>query len=250
MNETLRAIRARKSVRAYEDRPIPSEVKQAILQAALQAPTAGNMTLYSILDITDPAIKARLAVTCDDQPFIAQAPMVLIFCADYRRWYDLFRLHVDEVRAPEEGDMLLANADAIIAAQNAVVAAESLGVGSCYIGDITENFEIHRELLALPDYVTPACMLCFGYPTPQQQDREKPPRFQISDIVHQNRYTCRPPEHMEKMLVERDSAVAADPVGWVRRFCARKWNSAFSVEMSRSCRAIICSWGRNTPKNG
>jgi nitroreductase/FMN reductase (NADPH)/FMN reductase [NAD(P)H] len=250
MNPTLEALFRRKSVRSYQDKAIPSEVKKAILEAALQAPTAGNMTLYTILDITDPEIKARLAVTCDNQPFIATAPMVLIFCADYYRWYQLFCRHEDIVRTPAEGDLLLANADALIAAQNAVVAAESLGLGSCYIGDITENFEIHRELLQLPEYVAPACMLCLGYPTQQQLDRPKPPRFECADIVHENGYCLEKASHMEHMLQSRNEVSEPDALhDWIRRFCARKWNSAFSEEMSRSCRAMIQSWTRGDSKS-
>ena len=199
MNEVLRQLHDRKSVRVYEDRSVEPEVKQAILEAAIQAPSAGNMALYTILDITDPAIKEKLAVSCDNQPFIAKAPMVLIFCADYRRWYDVFRDHVAEVRKPGMGDLFLAEADAIIAAQNAVVAAHSLGLGSCYIGDITENYEFHRELLNLPQYVVPAAMLCIGYPTEQQRQRSKPPRHSVSDLVHENGY------NMEKSHAMLDS---------------------------------------------
>lgn len=243
MTPTIRELFRRKSVRAYEETPIPPQEKQAILNAALQAPTAGNMTLYTILDITDPAIKARLAVTCDDQPFIATAPMVLIFCADYYRWHQLFTRHVSSVRTPGHGDLLLANADALIAAQNAVVAAESLGIGSCYIGDITENFEIHQKLLNLPPYVVPTCMLCFGYPTQQQAQREKPRRFQSSDIVHENGYQPDKAGRMEEMLMERGNARTPEELSdWISRFCARKWNSEFSVEMSRSCQEMIRRW--------
>lgn len=245
MNPTIKALRNRKSIRAYDDRPIPQEVKQALLEAALQAPTAGNMTLYTILDITDPSIKERLSVTCDNQPFIAQAPIVLVFCADYHRWYELFKRHEDEVRKPAEGDLLLANADALIAAQNVVVAAESFGLGSCYIGDITENFEIHRELFALPDYVVPTCMLCIGYPTAQQKERPKPARFSVDDIVHENVYDEDKCARMEEMLRDRGEGVADGLTQWIKRFCARKWNSEFSREMSRSCREIICFWCKN-----
>ena len=248
MNPTIQALFRRKSVRSYLDKPIPPEVKQTILEAAIQAPTAGNMTLYTILDITDPAIKARLAVTCDNQPFIAEAPMVLIFCADYYRWHQLFCRHEDTVRAPAEGDLLLANADALIAAQNAVVAAESLGLGSCYIGDITENYEIHRELLQLPEHVVPACMLCLGYPTQQQLEREKPPRFDCAHIVHENGYHLEKAQAMEQMLLSRNEAPSPEALhDWVRRFCARKWNCQFSREMSRSCRAMIQSWTGGDP---
>ena len=64
-----------------------------------------------------------------------------------------------------------------------MVAAESLGVGSCYIGDILENVEEHRCLLDLPDYVMPAAMVVYGYPTEQQKPRKKPQRFSSAYIV-------------------------------------------------------------------
>lgn len=241
-NGTLQQIWDRKSVRAYEDRPVSAEDKRLILEAALQAPTAGNQTLYTILDITDPQLKERLSVTCDNQPFIAKAPLVLVFCADVRRWYDVFCQFGEEVRLPDAGDLFLAQQDTLIAAQNAVVAAESLGIGSCYIGDVVENFEIHRELLNLPQYVVPACMVVFGYPNEQQRDRPKPPRFRVEDIVHENGYDAEKTARMGDMLAERGDLGKEELVGWVQRFCKRKWNSEFSREMSRSAHAIFDSW--------
>ena len=242
MNEVLRQLHDRKSVRVYEDRAIEPEVKQAILEAAIQAPSAGNMALYTILDITDPYMKAKLAVSCDNQPFIATAPMVLIFCADYRRWYDVFCAHVDEVRKPDLGDLFLAEADALIAAQNAVVAAHSLGLGSCYIGDITENYEFHKELLSLPQYVVPAAMLCMGYPTRQQLSRSKPQRHSVADMVHENGYSMEKSEEMLHMLSRREGKEGEELTGWLERFCKRKWNSEFSREMSRSCTEMVRDW--------
>ena len=242
MNEVLQQLRARKSVRVYEDRPVEQAVKQAVLEAAIQAPSAGNMALFTILDITDPEIKAKLAVSCDDQPFIATAPLVLIFCADYRRWYDVFRSHVDEVRKPDMGDLFLAEADALIAAQNAVVAAHSLGLGSCYIGDITEHYEYHKELLNLPKYVVPAAMLCIGYPTAQQLSRPKPPRHAVADLVHENGYNEQKSAAMTRMLEIQQNKSAEDLADYIRRFCKRKWNSEFSREMSRSCTEMVKDW--------
>ena len=242
MNEVLRQLTERKSVRVYEDRPIEETEKRAILEAAIQAPSAGNMALYTILDITDGEMKQKLSVSCDNQPFIATAPMVLIFCADYRRWYDTFCQYVEEVRKPDIGDLFLAEADAIIAAQNAVVAAQSFGIGSCYIGDITENFEYHQKLLNLPQYVVPAAMVCFGYPTEQQQNREKPARFTVEDMVHENGYCMEKSAAMPRMLRERQEISEEELAGWTNRFCKRKWNSEFSQEMSRSCTAMVEAW--------
>ena len=242
MNEVLRQLHERKSVRVYAERPVEPEVKRAILEAAIQAPTAGNMALYTILDITDPEKKALLAKSCDDQPFIAKAPMVLIFCADYRRWYDVFCKYVDDVRKPDMGDLLLAEADALIAAQNAVVAAHSLGLGSCYIGDITENYEYHKKLLNLPKYVVPAAMLCFGYPTQQQLRRPKPPRHPVEALVHENGYDMEKAAQMPQMLENQQGKSGEALADYIRRFCQRKWNSDFSVEMSRSCAEMVRDW--------
>ena len=100
-----------------------------------RAPTAGNMMLYSIVDVTDQSIKDTLAKTCDDQPFIAKAAMVWLFLADYQRWQDYFSAcGVEQVcaeknqpfRKPSEGDLFLACCDALIAAQNATITAKKI----------------------------------------------------------------------------------------------------------------------------
>ena len=237
MNEILAQLQARKSVRAYLDKPIPAEARRAILEAACTAPTAGNQQLYTILDITDQALKDTLADTCDHQPFIAQAPLVLLFCADCQKWYDAFSAGGCAPRAPGVGDLMLAVSDANIAAQNAVTAAWSLGIGSCYIGDILERCETHRQLLGLPEYVMPAAMLVFGYPTPQQQAREKPRRRAMEHIVHENRYRRMDASELETMLA--DNAGVRPYHEWLSAFCKRKYNSDFSREMTRSVREYL-----------
>ena len=226
------SLKSRKSVRAFEDRQIPEDIKQEILRCAAQAPTAGNQQLYTILDITDQALKEKLAVTCDNQPFIAKAPLVLIFCADAQKWHDAYIEAGCGPRAPGAGDLMLAVCDAAIAAQNAVTAAESFGIGSCYIGDIMEQCETHRELLGLPPFVFPALMLVFGYPTQQQISREKPERFAMKHIVHENTYRRMDGPELREMLSQRAGSRGYDE--WVRAFCERKYNSDFSREMGRS----------------
>jgi len=242
MNQTLKEIYARKSVRVYEDRPIGAEEKRRILEAAIQAPSAGNMGLYAIIDVTDPELKAKLAETCDNQPFIATAPLVLAFCVDYQRWFDAFCAHEENVRIPAEGDFMLAFADTMIAAQNAVVAAESMGIGSCYIGDFLENFEKQKELLNLPKYVMPAVLVVFGYPTEQQKNRVKPPRFAVEDVVGENTYLSKTGEEYMDMLKKRHNLEGEAFDRWMTAFFKRKWNCDFSVEMSRSVRDMLKAW--------
>lgn len=237
MNDTLRQIKNRKSMRVFEEKEIADEIKNEIINAAFEAPTAGAMMLYSIIDITDEELKKKLSVTCDNQPFIAKAPMVLIFLADYQRWYDSFCYEDCDPRKPGEGDILLACADAIIAAQNTVVAAESLGVGSCYIGDIIENYETVRELLELPDYVLPAAMVVYGYPVEAQKNRKKPVRFEKEYIVSENKYhRLSKEEHikMHQTRYEKAGFVNKNINEDIRALCKRKYMSEFSLEMNRS----------------
>ena len=232
MNEVIESLYRRKSVRAYEDREIPEEMKQLILEAAMQAPSAGCQQLYTILDITDQKLKEALAETCDHQPFIAKAPMVLVFCADCKKWYDAYIEAGCEPRKPGVGDLMLAVTDTVIAAQNAVVAAESLGLGSCYIGDIMENCEEQRKLLELSDYVFPAAMLVFGWPTKQQKDRQKPERCDLKHIVHENTYRSMDGAELRAMFAHECKNRTYEE--WCSAFCKRKYNSEFSEEMSRS----------------
>ena len=86
MNEIIKSLFKRKSVRQFTDREIDEKTRELILLSAAEAPTAGNQQLYTIIDIRNQEIKDKLAVSCDNQPFIKTAPMVLIFCADCKKW--------------------------------------------------------------------------------------------------------------------------------------------------------------------
>ena len=247
-NEVINLLKWRKSVRVFENKPIDSSIKQEIINAAFEAPSAGAMMLYSILDITDQAIKDKLALLCDNQPFIAKAPLVLIFLADYQRWYDAYCLAGCNPRRPGEGDILLAAADALIAAQNTVVAAEALGVGSCYIGDILENCEAVRELLDLPQFVLPAAMLVFGYPTESQKTRKKPARFEQEYLVSENRYrrlSQEELENMHKLRLVKSGLANKDAIEEIKANCARKYMADFSLEMNRSAAQYLKSFRRD-----
>ena len=81
-NTTIDILMKRKSVRVFKDQEIEEEKVEAILKASINAPTAGNQQLYTILKITDPAIKEQLSILCDNQPFIASAKLILVYLAD------------------------------------------------------------------------------------------------------------------------------------------------------------------------
>lgn len=237
MNEIIKALHMRKSVRVFTEKEISAADREAILAAALQAPSAGCQMLYTILDITDQKKREKLAELCDHQPFIAKAKLVLVFCADCEKWLSFYREAGLTPRKPGAGDLLLAVEDALIAAQNAVIAAESLGIGSCYIGDVMEQAEEMKGLFGLPRYVYPACMLVFGYPVQQQKERKKPERFAVSDIVCENCYQEKDSPRIREMFSGKTGLQEYDK--WMEAFWKRKYESDFSNEMNRSMEVYL-----------
>lgn len=253
-NETIRQLHERKSVRAFTPEPVSVADERAVLEAACQAPTAGNEQLYSIIVVRDQAKKDALAASCDNQPFIAKAPLVLAFCADVRRWRRGFALAGADPREPDAGDFLLAVEDTMIAAQNSVVAAHSLGLGSCYIGDILENCEEQARILGCPRWVVPVSVLVIGHPAPAQLRRRKPGRFPLEGIVFENEYRDLPEDELRALLATKEGHTADADRGfedWLGAFCARKWNSGFCREMTRSARRILEAFGpgEDAPQN-
>jgi FMN reductase (NADPH)/FMN reductase [NAD(P)H] len=250
VNPTLELIEARRSTRSYDPVPPTGEEKATVLHAALRAPTAGNQMLYSIVEVADQALKDRLAVLCDDQPFIARSPWVLVFLADWQKWMDLFGVAgvdgmpgVPQGVTPGPGDFLMACSDALIAAQTAVLAAESLGIGSCYIGDVLENGETVAELLRLPRYAAPVAMLCFGRP----KVHGRPTPHYEKHVVHRDAYGRLGEDELREALGELDRLHA--PRGYrdgiantAQDVYARKFTAEFSVEMNRSAAWWLRRW--------
>ncbi len=247
---TIDLINARCSTRAYAPDPITEDEREAVLRAAMRAPTAGNLMLYSIVEIADQRLKDRLAETCDHQPFIARAPWVLLFLADLQKWMDLFDAAdvegmegVPHGVTPGLGDLMLACCDALIAAQNAVIAAESLGIGSCYIGDILEQAETHASLLGLPRWTFPITMLCFGRPRTAPHSTERYERH----MVHRDRYRRLDAEELREASDDLDRLFGA--AGFkpgirnvVQDVYARKFTAGFSAEANRSVAWWLERW--------
>lgn len=232
MNEIISQLIERQSIRAYQDRPISKDDKKLIFESAINAPSAGNMQLYSIIDVTDQKIKDELSILCDNQPFISKASMVEIFCADYQKWIDAFTDLNLNPRHPDVGDLLLSIEDAMAAAQNSVTAAWSLGIGSCYIGDIMENYEKIINLLNLPQYVYPACMIVYGYIDEKHKPSKKPERVENKYVVFENTYNRLNGDQLKDMF--KDKVLPKEYQDWMKTFIQRKYNSDFSKEMSRS----------------
>ncbi len=253
MNETLQVIDGRASLRQYANRPIDRRDIERIVECAMRAPTAGNMMLYTILEVADPARKARLAETCGHS-FIAAAPLVLLFLADMQRWVDFFDSNGVPAscatagrtyRTPDAAKLLMACSDALAAAENSVIAAESIGIGSCYVGDILGHAEEHRALFDLPEFALPLALVCYGY-RPKGAASERAERFDAKYIHHQDAYRrfsqgelaemlARVEAKFARVLAERKTSLAELTY---RSFMA----SPAADEQRRSVAALLAPW--------
>ncbi len=240
MNKTIDTLLHRTSLRQFDSTPISDQDLKIILQAAKQAPTAGNMQMYSILNITDPDLKERLSISCDNQTFIKNGH-ILIFCNDMHKWnraFDLFKIRKKEDKQTDEANFILSMQDALLAAQNAVIAAESLGIGSCYISRIMEYMDLHKELLHLPDHVFPCCMLVLGY-YPKEYKKVSRNRYASEFMVFENTYTDLTDQQLKSMF---NAGTTEETSTWLTTIFNQKLNSIFFKEMGESLRKAIASW--------
>lgn len=227
-------ILSRKSVRDFIEREIEPEKKQAIYDAILAAPTTENMLMYSVISVTDPEVRAKLS----RQPAMRKAPMVLIFCADYRRWNKIFDGMTESNRKPEVGEYQLALIDTVIAAQNAVIAAEGQGLSSVYLGDIMEHYEDRAEALGCPPGVVPALTLCIGYATEAQLERAPTRRYRQKYLIHEGQYQDFGRDELLEVLRDRGQyEKMEDMLPWLERFSKRIVEGKGALERTRSIRA-------------
>lgn len=211
MNETIQMMVNRTSLRQFSERKLTQEETDSILEAAMRAPTATNMMYYSIINITDPEMRMEIQRLCNNQPYVSQAPLALLFCADYQRLTDYYEQnHVPEKCVetggqylyPSEKHFLNGIEDAAFAAENAVIAAQSMGMGSVYIGHIKDHYKEAVEILKLPPLVFPSLLLLIGYPAGNAASKRKP-RFDKKYIVHDDVYHRLGHEELEEMYGER-----------------------------------------------
>ncbi len=184
-NETIRLLFERGSCRSFSKRKIPVEVLRMVLAAGTHAPTGGNLQPYSVIKIEDEASR-QWFVDLAGQSFIGEAPVLLLFCIDWRRIERWAELEVAPFTATSSfRHFWISFQDTIICAQNICTAADALGLGSCYIGTVLEFFSELRDKFQLPRGVFPVVLLCLGYPEEKVLPRKK---LGIKVIVHDEKY--------------------------------------------------------------
>jgi nitroreductase len=169
--DTFEVINGRHSIRAYEDKSLAADSLQKILEAVNRAPSAGNLQAYEVYVVADDSCKRALVQAAGDQEFLAQAPVVLVFCTNAAR---------SKVRYANRGVDLYCVQDATIACSFAMLAAGALGLCTVWVGAFNE--EQVREIIHAPEGHRPVAMLPVGYAAEAPRLR---PRRKLSDLVHQ-----------------------------------------------------------------
>jgi nitroreductase len=161
-------INARQSVRAYQAKPVEPEKLQTVLKAINQAPSAGNLQAYQVYQVEDQSLKRGLAQAALGQDFVAQAPVVLVFCAVAAR----------AARYGRRGAELYCLQDATTAVAYAQLAATALGLATCWVGAFDDEAVIRA--LNLSKGERPVAILPIGYAA---ESPPRTPRRSLADLV-------------------------------------------------------------------
>jgi nitroreductase len=165
-------IKLRKSVRKYKRDPVPEESLKKILNAARMAPTAENFQPWKIIVVTDEDIKRKLVPACNNQRFVAEAPVVLVACG-----------LPDEAYPIMGGYMNSYPVDVAIVLDHLMLAAASEGLGTCWIGSFKE--EKVAETVGVPQEAKVVALTPLGYPA---EEMERTDRKNLTELVSYNKY--------------------------------------------------------------
>lgn len=200
-SSNMKTLNERKSIRKYSSREVSDELLNKLLGEAERTPTMGNLQLYSVVVTRDADMKAKLAPAHFNQPMITGAPVVLTFCADFRRT----SLWAENRKAVPGYDNFLsfmnAATDALLYCQTFTILAEDAGLGTCFLGTtVYMPYEIIK-VLKLPKLVMPVATLTVGWPdeNPSQSDR-----LPLAAIVHDEVYGDYTPADIDKYYTPKE----------------------------------------------
>lgn len=187
-NPTIDLLLAHRSVRGYRPDPLPAGALELIIAAAQSAATSSNLQAWSVVALTDPAVKAQCAALAGGQQHIADCPVFLLFLADLARLNHTGAAQGIPAQGNDTFEMFLVAAiDASLAAQNAVIAAESLGLSTVYIGAMRNKPEETAALIGLPPSTAVVFGLCLGFAREGSEGSVKP-RLPQEAVLHRGSY--------------------------------------------------------------
>ncbi|MBM4241493.1 MAG: nitroreductase family protein [Euryarchaeota archaeon] len=172
--DVLEAISERRSIRKFKKKPVEDELLNRIIESGIWAPSAGNIQSWEVIVVKDSETKSKLAFAAYMRDFIAEAPVVMVSCANEHRSSAIYGAR---------GMDLYCIQDAACAAQNMLLAIHALGLGACWIGAFDE--ETVRNILEIHEGVRPVALIPLGYPN----EKPYPPiRRGVEDVIHYKKF--------------------------------------------------------------
>lgn len=198
----MKNLSSRRSIRRYTEQPVDDALLTSLLDQAERTQTMGNLQLYSVVVTHDDAMKRQLAPAHFNQPMVTGAPVVLTFCADFRR---TTRWAEERLAHPGYDNLLSflnAATDALLFCQTFCNLAEEEGLGLCFLGTTVYQPEAIIDTLQLPKLVFPVATITLGWPDEQPALSDRLP---IEAIVHSETYHDYTPERIDQLYAAKEA---------------------------------------------
>lgn len=243
----LETLLQHRSIRKYKQDPIPENILNSILEAGSRAATTGNMQVYSIVVTRDQEMKNQLLPLHFGQKMIAEAPVVLTFCADFNRFNQWCELRNAGPGYDNFLSFMTAAIDALLVAQNCVVAAEDFGLGTCYLGTTTYMADKIIDVLKLPKGVVPVTTVTIGYPAEMPGLTDRLP---MRAVVHYETYNEFDAATIDALYAEKENSeeynkfVTDSQVDNLAQvFTQKRYTKKDNVAFSKSLLAVLQKQG-------
>jgi nitroreductase len=199
ITEAIEKQLAHRSIREFTETPVPAETLETLLRVINRTATSTGMQTFSVLRVTDPDTRKRIADVCA-QEYLARATELFVFIVDAHRNARIARSQGYGGEECRDMDRFFSGyTDAALAAQNLTNAVESLGMGAVYFGSILNDAEAIIDILRLPDLTFPVVGVGFGYPN---QDPQLKPRMAPKLKVFENVYAL--PDDFDEEIAAYD----------------------------------------------
>ncbi len=198
----MNSLNHRKTIRKYSLREVSNDLLNRLLELSERTPTMGNLQLYSVVVTRDAQMKEKLSPAHFNQPMVRKAPVVLTFCADFRRttdWANQRQAH------PGYNNLLSfinAATDTLLYCQTFCNLAEEEGLGTCFLGTTVYMPQMIIDTLRLPQLVFPVATITLGWP---DEDPAQPDRLPLQSIIHEETYHDYSPEMIDDFYREKEA---------------------------------------------
>ncbi len=184
--DALAGLLEHRSHRRFAARAVGDDLLQLLFACAMSAPSKSDLQQADIIHVRDPVLRERIAALLPDNPWVAAAPVLLVFCGNNRRTRQVAQWRGKTFANDHLDAFMNAAVDAGIVLMNFITAVEVAGLGCCPISSIRNHAQTVSDLLELPEWVFPLAGMCVGYP---ESEGVITPRLPLDVTIHTDRFS-------------------------------------------------------------